>query len=99
MLDSIGHEPRTGGSVYEELERLRERCAQLQRALESRIIIEQAKGAVSVRCSVSPKTAFEMIRGLARSQQRDIHGFCAEIVANGGRLDGLGDKKGSRAFR
>jgi AmiR/NasT family two-component response regulator len=35
---------------------------------------------------VTPDTAFEMMRGLARSQRRAIHDYAAEIVANGGRL-------------
>ena len=54
------------------------------------MIIEQATGAVSVRCGVTPEEAIALIRGLSRSQKREIHGFCAEIVANGGRLDGIG---------
>jgi AmiR/NasT family two-component response regulator len=60
--------------------------AQLRTALESRVILEQAKGAISVRCGVTPDTAFEMLRGLARSQRREIHEYAAEIVANGGRF-------------
>jgi AmiR/NasT family two-component response regulator len=64
---------------------------QLQTALNSRIIIEQAKGAICARCGVSPEEAFALMRGLARSQRRDIHGYAAEIVANGGRVaPGLG---------
>jgi AmiR/NasT family two-component response regulator len=62
---------------------------QLRTALESRIIIEQAKGAISVRCGVTPETAFEMMRGLARSQRREIHEYAADIVANGGRFSGV----------
>jgi AmiR/NasT family two-component response regulator len=60
---------------------------QLSRALELRITIEQAKGAVSARLGTTPEVAFELMRGLARSQQRDMYEFAAEIVANGGRLD------------
>ena len=78
------------GNLYAQIEQLEDRCEQLQQAMESRVIIEQAKGAVSVRCGVTPQDAFEVIRGLSRSQSREIHGFCAEIVANGGRLHGSG---------
>ncbi len=60
---------------------------QLHHALESRIIIEQAKGAISVRCGVDPEQAFALLRGLARSQRREIHEFAAEVVANRGRID------------
>jgi AmiR/NasT family two-component response regulator len=48
--------------------------------------LEQAKGAISARCGVTPDVAFELMRGLARSQRREIHGYATEIVANGGRL-------------
>jgi AmiR/NasT family two-component response regulator len=68
---------------------LLERVAQLERALETRIVIEQAKGAVAVRCGVTPDVAFQMIRGLARSQRRKLHEFCAEVLENEGRLDGM----------
>jgi AmiR/NasT family two-component response regulator len=73
---------------------LQERVAQLERALETRIVIEQAKGAVAVRCGVAPDVAFQMIRGLARSQQRNMQEFCAEVVENEGRLDGMPQTNG-----
>ena len=72
--------------VFDRLTALETENEQLRMALESRIVIEQAKGAISVRCDVTPETAFEMLRGLARSQRRDIHEYAAEVVANGGRL-------------
>jgi AmiR/NasT family two-component response regulator len=78
------------GDPYAQIERLEDRCAQLQRALESRVVIEQAKGAVAARRGVSLEEAFELVRGLARSQRREIHEFCVEVVANRGRLDGNG---------
>jgi AmiR/NasT family two-component response regulator len=58
----------------------------LEEALASRIVIEQAKGAVSARCEVPVDVAFEMIRGMARSRRRGLQEFCAEIVTNGGRF-------------
>jgi AmiR/NasT family two-component response regulator len=70
-----------------ELHALRVECAQLRQALQSRIIIEQAKGAVSARVDTTPDAAFELMRGLARSQRRNLHEYAAAIVANGGRLD------------
>jgi AmiR/NasT family two-component response regulator len=72
--------------VFDRLTALETENEQLRAALESRIIIEQAKGAISVRCDVSPETAFKMLRGLARSQRLEIHEYAAEVVANGGRL-------------
>ncbi|MDX6414862.1 MAG: hypothetical protein QOH23_2272 [Gaiellaceae bacterium] len=60
--------------------------AQLRQALESRVLIEQAKGCVSARCDVPIDVAFEMIRGMTRSARREIHEFAAEIVANRGHF-------------
>jgi len=83
---------RANGSVGSDVEKrlaaLETENVQLRTALDSRIIVEQAKGAISVRCDVSIETAFEMLRGLARSQRRNIHEYAAEVVANGGRLGG-----------
>lgn len=60
--------------------------AQLRHALEARVIIEQAKGCVSVRRGVPIDVAFELIRGAARSQRREIHVLAAEIIANAGQF-------------
>jgi AmiR/NasT family two-component response regulator len=75
------HPPR------DELVALRNENAQLQTALTSRIVIEQAKGAISARHDTTPDVAFEMLRGLARSQRRSLHEYAAKVVAHGGRLD------------
>ena len=71
----------------DELEALRDENERLQAALGSRIVIEQAKGAVAVRHDTTPEVAFEMLRGLARSQRRNLREFAADVVAGGGRLD------------
>jgi AmiR/NasT family two-component response regulator len=70
----------------ERLSQLEEENAQLRAALESRITIEQAKGAVSARLETTPEVAFELLRGLARSQRRSLHDYAAEVVERGGRL-------------
>ena len=72
--------------VFNRLRALEIENEQLRTALQSRIILEQAKGAISVRCGVTPDTALDMMRGLARSQRRNINEYAAEIVANGGRF-------------
>lgn len=72
----------------DELQALRVENAQLRTALQSRIVIEQAKGAISARLATTPEVAFETLRGLARSQRRNLTAYAAEVVANGGRLDG-----------
>jgi ANTAR domain len=71
------------------LQALRQENEQLREELRTRIVIEQAKGAVSSRFGILPEEAFELIRGLARSQRRPLHEFAAEVVARGGVLDGV----------
>jgi AmiR/NasT family two-component response regulator len=63
-----------------ELRELRERTAQLQRALESRVVIEQAKGVLAERLGVSIDNAFTLLRRAARSRQMRIHDLAAQVV-------------------
>jgi ANTAR domain len=60
---------------------LLERTIQLQTALDSRIVIEQAKGILAERESITPTEAFTKIRRQARSERRKLHDLAAEIVA------------------
>jgi hypothetical protein len=64
----------------EEIEQLRERVAQLQHALDSRIVIEQAKGVLSERYRFSIDDAFALLRYSARSSRIGIHELAAEVV-------------------
>ncbi len=59
---------------------------QLQRALDSRIVIEQAKGVLAQRHGVDMGTAFEMIRTHARATQRRLGETAEEIVSGALRL-------------
>ena len=65
-----------------ELELLRARCDQLQEALDSRVVIEQAKGMLAERFGCDVNTAFEALRAGARSTQRKLHELAAEVVAS-----------------
>ena len=65
---------------------LQEENAELRAALAARLIIEQATGAVTVRLGTTPEGAFELMRGFARAQNRSLHEFAAEVMANGGQL-------------
>ena len=56
-----------------------ERRAQLQHALDSRVLIEQAKGIVAERYGVSPDEAFFLIRRAARTNRMKIHDLAARI--------------------
>jgi len=72
----------------DSLAELQAEVDQLRHELHSRAVIEQAKGAVSARHDTTPEVAFEMIRGLARSQRRDLREYAAAIITNRGGLDG-----------
>jgi ANTAR domain len=47
-------------------------ATQLQRALNSRVVIEQAKGAVAARLDITPEAAFVMLRSYARRESRPL---------------------------
>jgi AmiR/NasT family two-component response regulator len=88
---SNGSSNRAADAGLAELHLMQAQVEQLEEVLQSRIVIEQAKGAVSARFGVPVNVAFEMIRGAARSRRQGLHEFCAGIVANGGRLSADGD--------
>ena len=56
---------------------------QLQEALDSRIIIEQAKGMVAGRAGMSPDAAFEIMRGYARGQRTKLRDVARGVVSGG----------------
>jgi ANTAR domain len=70
-----GHEGLDG-------EALQERVAQLQHALDSRIVVEQAKGMLAERYGISPGEAFELIRLAARSNQLKVNAVSRDVLAS-----------------
>ena len=56
-------------------------AAQLQVALETRVLIEQAKGALMVRQDIDEATAFEWLRLSARASSRTVTVVAQEILA------------------
>jgi AmiR/NasT family two-component response regulator len=56
------------------------RRAQLQQALDSRIVIEQAKGVLVERYALRPTEAFELLRDGARRSRRKIHDLARDVV-------------------
>lgn len=53
---------------------------QLQRALDSRVIVEQAKGILAERHDISPNEAFQRLRSHARRNQLRIRELAQDIV-------------------
>ena len=60
---------------------LAQRSAQLQEALDSRIVIEQAKGVLVERFGLSPDDAFALLRRTARSNRMPLRNLAGAVVA------------------
>jgi hypothetical protein len=60
---------------------LLERAIQLQVALDSRVVIEQAKGIVAERHAITPDEAFDRLRREARSRRMKLRDLAAEVIA------------------
>jgi PAS domain S-box-containing protein len=65
-----------------------EKVAQLQNALDTRIVVEQAKGYLVSRHGITPDAAFQALRAQARRQRRTVHEL-AGAVMTGERLGDL----------
>ena len=68
------------GKAPDATEFLLERTIQLQSALESRIVIEQAKGILAERIDVSLDEACSFLRSAARSQGLKLTVLAAEVI-------------------
>jgi len=68
------------GQVLQGEAAWRERAMQLQAALDSRVVIEQAKGMLRERVGVSTEGAFELLRAAARSRRVKLDSLAAEVV-------------------
>jgi len=56
------------------------RAGQLQQALDSRVVIEQAKGKLSEQLGVDVGEAFDVLRRYARNNGRNLHQVAREVV-------------------
>ena len=70
-----------GLDLAERVQELERENAQLRQALESRIVIEQAKGVLAERYATAVDVAFELLRRAARSSQLRLHDLAADVVA------------------
>ncbi|WP_196943289.1 ANTAR domain-containing protein [Streptomyces sclerotialus] len=60
--------------------RTRDQVGQLEQALRSRIVIEQAKGMLAERFGVPTDGAFTELRRYARAHQRNLHDLARSVV-------------------
>jgi GAF domain-containing protein len=75
--------------VQNRVSRDRDQLArQLQAALDSRVVIEQAKGMVASQLDVSLEEAFELLRSTARNARRSLSGLAEEVTQ--GSIEGAG---------
>lgn len=79
----------TPSEVDDQVERLRDLVAsllkqnqQLQTALESRVVIEQAKGVLAERYRIGVDDAFDLLRRSARNHRLRLHALAAAVVAS-----------------
>ncbi len=69
-----------------------QRADQLQHALNSRVLIEQAKGVVMAKTGMSAQEAFEMLRTHARSNRVKLHDVAAGVIESQS-TNGLADPR------
>jgi hypothetical protein len=69
----------TNGDPADATEFLLERTIQLQTALDTRLVIEQAKGILAERLGVVEE-AFDVLRAAARSNSVKIHALASDVV-------------------
>jgi AmiR/NasT family two-component response regulator len=67
-------------ALRELVDQLQRHNAQLTQALESRVVIEQAKGVLAERHGLPIEDAFELLRRSARSNRMPIHDLARRVV-------------------
>ena len=77
LADAAG----AGLAVGAERRRQRATVAQLQTALTSRVVIEQAKGMLAERWRVSPDEAFAALRRHARTARRSLTDVASGVIS------------------
>lgn len=69
-------------SILQEraLRRSNEKSEQLQRALDSRVVVEQAKGMVAAHLNTDVDAAFTLLRDYARGRNQRLAAVCEHVV-------------------
>jgi GAF domain-containing protein len=80
LAEVLARTAALGIAQQRDLRRSAEAAEQLRRALESRVVIEQAKGAVAARLGITPHEAFELLRAYARRASRTLAEVAGETI-------------------
>lgn len=75
LADEVARLRRLNASLVEETRQLRE-------ALDTRVVIEQAKGILAARLDVEVDEAFHVLRTAARSQRLKLRVLAASVVTS-----------------
>lgn len=70
-----------------ELTQRQRATEQLQTALDTRVVIEQAKGVLAERLGITPEEAFQRMRATARSRSTKMVGICRRVIDTDYALD------------
>lgn len=79
---SSGAEDRAVDRLESVLASVLEENAQLRRALQSRIVIEQAKGVLAERYALDVDAAFQLLRSSSRNNRMSIHELARAVVGS-----------------
>lgn len=97
LLDAIDSGRSLGTATQEALTRalqcielLEAQVHHLETALETRIVIEQAKGVLAARSGEPVESTFEVLRKKSQLQNRKLREIAGEIVASVGTDGGPG---------
>ena len=77
MTDTIAAPEQSLRAIVDQLQT---QNTQLARALESRVVIEQAKGVLAERYSLRMDASFDLLRRSARTNRVPIHELAARVV-------------------
>ena len=80
-IDPLASDAVAVALLRDRVARLSTQVDQLQTALDSRIVIEQAKGLLAERLGVGLDDAFEVLRSTARGRRVRLHDLAQQLLA------------------
>ena len=86
---TVLHLVRSRWHLEDQLQMLRIENSRLAEALDSRIVVEQAKGVLAERLGIEPAEAFSQLRRTARDQGTRVAAIAQEIVRSRQRVQEL----------